>query len=132
MNTNEDHPGGWIRALPPVRRDPTASIGSLEVRAYKGRPFYEARWRDLNRTERRKRLGRAWVELDAEGNWVPKRGRVRKGYLDERSAYPLMAEVIEEHPGPPDGGSSGKCRGVSASAQLGRSRSWPAIPPCGT
>ena len=97
MNTNQDHPGGWIRALPPVRRDPTASIGSLEVRAYKGRPFYEARWRDLNRTERRKRLGRAWVELDTEGNWVPKRGRVRKDHLDERRAYPLMAEVIEEH-----------------------------------
>ena len=75
----------------------TASKGSLEVRAYKGRPFYEARWRDINRAQHRKRLGPAWVELDAEGNWVPKRGRVRKGHLDKRRAYPLMAEVIEEH-----------------------------------
>jgi integrase len=67
------------------------------VRAYKGRPFYEARWRDFTRTQRRKRLGPAWVEQDAEGKWVPRRGRIRKGFLDERRAYPLMAQAIAEH-----------------------------------
>lgn len=71
--------------------------GSLNVRAYKGTPFYEARWRDQNGVERRRRLGRAWVELDGSGSWAPRRGRVREGYLDERRSYPLMAEVIEEH-----------------------------------
>lgn len=71
--------------------------GSLHVRAYKGRSFYETRWRDLNRTERRRRLGKAWVEQGEDGNWVPRRGRVRPGYLDERRAYPLMAQVIEAH-----------------------------------
>lgn len=71
--------------------------GSLHVRAYKGTPFYEARWRDQNGVGRRRRLGRAWVELDKSGSWVPRRGRVREGFLDERRAYPLMAEVIEEH-----------------------------------
>jgi integrase len=97
MKVSEDHRGGWIGALPPMKPGGRASKGSLEVRAYKGRPFYEARWRDLNRAQRRKRLGPAWVERDADGNWVPKRGRVRKDHLDERRAYPLMAQVIEEH-----------------------------------
>lgn len=71
--------------------------GFLDVRAYKGRPFYEARWRDLNRRERRRRLGPAWLERDDNGDWVPRRGRVRDGHLDARRAYPLMAEVIEAH-----------------------------------
>jgi integrase len=83
--------------LPPMRRGAPGSKGSLQVRAYKGKPFYEARWRDMHRTERRKRLGPAWMEPGAEGTWTPKRGRIRQGYLDERRAYPLMAEVIEEH-----------------------------------
>lgn len=71
--------------------------GFLHVRAYKGKPFYEARWRDLNRTQRRRRLGAAWVERDSAGEWVPRRGRIRRGFLDERRAYPLMASVIEAH-----------------------------------
>ena len=95
MGTAADH--GWIRKLPPTRRAEPGSKGSLQVRAYKGRPFYEARWRDMHRSGRRKRLGPAWVELDAEGKWVPRSGRIKKGHLDERLAYPLMARVIEEH-----------------------------------
>ena len=71
--------------------------GFLHIRTYKGKPFYEARWRDLKRTQRRRRLGAAWVELDSAGEWVPRRGRVRRGYLDERRAYPLMAAEIEAH-----------------------------------
>ena len=43
------------------------SKGFLHITAYKGRPFYEARWRDLNQTQRRRRLGAAWVEADAGG-----------------------------------------------------------------
>ena len=96
MRTREDQ-AGWVRALPAMRRESPGSKGSLQVRAYKGRPFYEARWRDLNRAQRRKRLGPAWVELGADGRWAPRRGRVRKGHLDERRAYLLMAQVIEEH-----------------------------------
>lgn len=71
--------------------------GFLHVRSYKGKPFYEARWRDLNRAQRRRRLGPAWVERDSAGEWVPRRGRVRRGFLDERRAYPLMTSVIEAH-----------------------------------
>jgi hypothetical protein len=46
------------------RKEGTATArprGSLQVRAYKGRPFYEARWRDRDRVDRRKRLGPAWT-----------------------------------------------------------------------
>jgi hypothetical protein len=56
-----------------------ASKGFLHVRAYKGKPFYEARWRDLKQTQRRRRLGAAWVEFDSAGKWVAQRGRVRRG-----------------------------------------------------
>jgi hypothetical protein len=38
--------------------------GSIQIRAHKGRPFCEARWRDRERVDRRKRLGPAWVEPD--------------------------------------------------------------------
>jgi integrase len=78
------------------RPEAPGAKGSLQIRAYRGRPFYEARWRDMNGADRRRRLGPAWVVLE-DGKWVPRRGRVRDGCLDERRAYPLMAEVIEEH-----------------------------------
>jgi integrase len=72
--------------------------GALFVRANKGRPFYEVKWRDSTRTQRKRRLGRAWLESDsANGGWRPRRGRVRDGYLDERRAYAAIAEVIAEH-----------------------------------
>lgn len=71
--------------------------GSLQVRAYKGRPFYEARWRDRDRVDRRKRLGPAWVEPDGKGGWRGRRGRVPAGQLDERRAFRLMDEVIAQH-----------------------------------
>ncbi len=80
-----------------VDRDREDGKGSLQIRAYKGRPFYEARWRDIHRTQHRRRLGRAWVEPDANGRWVPRKGRARDGQLDERRAFPLMARVIAEH-----------------------------------
>ncbi len=71
--------------------------GSLLVRDNKGKPFYEAKWRDLERAQCKRRLGPAWVERNSAGEWVPRRGRVRRGFLDERRAYPLMASVIEAH-----------------------------------
>jgi integrase len=72
--------------------------GALIVREYKGRPFYEAKWRDSNRTQKLRRLGRAWLEPDSDnGGWRPRRGRVRDDFLDQRRAYAAMAEVIEQH-----------------------------------
>ncbi len=72
--------------------------GALVVRDYKGCPFYEAKWRDSTRAQRKRRLGRAWLERDAKnGGWCRRRGRVRDGCLDERRAYAAMAKAIAEH-----------------------------------
>jgi hypothetical protein len=53
--------------------DSTTGKGFLHIRAHKGKPFYEARWRELGRIQRRRRLGPAWVELDPAGLWSPAR-----------------------------------------------------------
>jgi hypothetical protein len=71
--------------------------GFLLVRAQNGRTFYEAGWRDLDGAQRRKRLGPAWVERTEDGKWRPRRGRPQQGFLDERLAYPMMADVIDAH-----------------------------------
>ena len=72
--------------------------GALVVRDYKGCPFYEAKWRDSTRTQRKRRLGPAWLEWDMkDGGWRPRRARVRDGYLDERRAYAEMARIVAEH-----------------------------------
>ncbi len=70
--------------------------GALIVREHRGRPFYEAKWRDLNRKQKKRRLGLAWVEKSG-AEWIRRRGRVRDGFLDDRRAFALMAEVIEKH-----------------------------------
>lgn len=72
------------------------AIGSLSVRAYKGKPFYEVKWRDPTRAQRKRRLGRAWLEPDGKGSWKRRRGRVREGFLDERAAYLMMGKVIAD------------------------------------
>ena len=70
--------------------------GALIVRAHRGVPFYEAKWRDAMRHQRKRRLGRAWLVPDSNGDWRKRRGRVRDGFLDERRAYREMAGVIAE------------------------------------
>jgi integrase len=70
--------------------------GALIVRAHKGVPFYEAKWRDGTQRQRKRRLGRAWLEPDSDGGWTKRRGRVREGFLDERRAYREMSRVIAE------------------------------------
>ncbi|HEX4307083.1 MAG TPA: site-specific integrase [Solirubrobacterales bacterium] len=79
------------------RQQYPAGKGFLHVRAQNGRTFYEARWRDLDGAQRRKRLGPAWVERTEDGKWRPRRGRPQQGFLDERLAYPMMADVIDAH-----------------------------------
>lgn len=63
----------------------------------KGRIVYEVKWRDSTRAQRKRTLGRAWLELDMDGNQVKPPGRVKPGYLDERRAHVLMAKVIRDH-----------------------------------
>lgn len=71
--------------------------GSLLVRAYKGTPFYEVKWRDFTGTQRKRRLGRAWVARGDDRKWSKRHGRPRRGYLDERRAWKLIPKVIEAH-----------------------------------
>ncbi len=78
-----------------AKQDPSA--GALVIRAHNERPFYEAKWRDSRRAQRKRRLGLAWLERDADGSWNKRRGRVREGFLDERRAYLAMAAAIERH-----------------------------------
>lgn len=49
--------------------------GALIVRAHKGTPFYEAKWRDGRKRQRKRRLSRAWLEPDPRGGWKRRRGR---------------------------------------------------------
>jgi integrase len=72
--------------------------GALLTRERKGgKVMYEAKWRDSTRTQRKRTLGRAWLEPDGDGNLVKPRGRIRSGFLDERRAHVAMARVIAEH-----------------------------------
>lgn len=70
--------------------------GALVVRAYKGTPFYEAKWRNAAAKQFKRRLGRAWLDPDPEGGWRKRRGRVRDGFLDERGSYREMSRLIAE------------------------------------
>ena len=59
--------------------------------------MYEAKWRDSTRTQRKRTLGRAWLEPDGQGNLVRPRGRIRPGFLDQRRAHVEMAKLIAGH-----------------------------------
>lgn len=85
------------RRLAIEQQRPASEKGSLQIRAHKERPYYEARWRDLDQVDRRKRLGPAWARPNGEGGWVGRRGSAPAGLLDARRAYPLMTRAIEEH-----------------------------------
>jgi len=73
------------------------SSGNLLVVERKSGPLYYAKWRDSTRRQVKRRLGPAWVERDAAGDWHKRRGRVPEGYLDEKAAYVEMHRLIEEH-----------------------------------
>lgn len=70
--------------------------GALIVRAHKGVPFYEAKWRDAKKRQKKRRLGKAWLETVPAGGWKKRPERRPKGYLDERAAYREMSRVIAE------------------------------------
>jgi integrase len=72
-------------------------IGHLVLRDHDGRPFLEAKWRDSTRAQRKRRIGPAWLERNAGGEWVKRSGRVKPGFFDDRRAYLRMTELIAEH-----------------------------------
>lgn len=59
--------------------------------------FYEAKWRDTERRQVKRRLGKAWLEPGPAGQPRKKPGRVPAGYLDETRAHRRMVEVMAEH-----------------------------------
>ncbi len=78
----------------PIQTDATPT-GFLVIRKHGDRAFYEGKWRDSTRTQRKRRLGRAWLEQRA-GEWVKPSGRVRNGFLDERRAHVKLAQIIAD------------------------------------
>jgi integrase len=59
-----------------------------------GTAYYEAKWRDRDDRQVKRRLGRAWVEPDGTGGWRKRRGRTPAGWLDERSVHIAAAEAV--------------------------------------
>jgi integrase len=59
-----------------------------------GTPFFEAKWRDAQREQVKRRLGRAWVEPDGQGGWCKRAGRVPEGWLGEREAHVAAAQMV--------------------------------------
>ena len=76
---------------------------SLVIREYKGRPFWEAKFRYKSDDDERprqvmRRVGPAWLERDSDtGEWRPRRGRPRDGFHDERRAHVRAAELVREY-----------------------------------
>jgi hypothetical protein len=70
--------------------------GTLLVVERVSGPVYYGKWRDSTGRQVKRRLGPAWV-VRAGSSWVPRPGRVREGWLDERAAYVTLASAIERH-----------------------------------
>ncbi|MHB8696142.1 MAG: tyrosine-type recombinase/integrase [Solirubrobacteraceae bacterium] len=68
----------------------------LLLREHKGEPFYEAKFRYAGQQVKR-RVGRAWLDRDGSGEWVPRRGRVADGFVDERRAHIAAAEIVASY-----------------------------------
>ncbi|MGH2915392.1 MAG: hypothetical protein ACRDMX_10420, partial [Solirubrobacteraceae bacterium] len=70
-----------------------APTAALVIRDHNDEPFYEAKFRHLGQQVKR-RIGRAWLSRDAAtGEWVPRRGRVKDGFFDQRRAHVRAAEL---------------------------------------
>lgn len=77
--------------------DRAASPPAVVVRVGQhGTPFFEAKWRDEERRQMKRRLGPAWVEPDGEGGWRKRSGRPPDGWLDQRAAHVAAAEKVAE------------------------------------
>jgi integrase len=74
-----------------------ASKANIVVREYRGRPFYEAKFRHQGRQIKR-RIGPAWLERDPDTNeWCRRRGRVAEGAYEERTAHVAAAQIVSEY-----------------------------------
>src|SRR5579875_2079833 len=67
-----------------------------------GKAYWDAQWRYRTAPEeewrlKKRRLGLAWQEQDADGAWQKRRGRCPNGWLDERAAHLAAVAAMEEH-----------------------------------
>ena len=74
----------------------------LRVRAgTRGRAYWDAQWRSRAVEQpwqlKKRRLGLAWQEQDAEGNWRKRRGHCPEGWLDEPAANVAAVAAMEQH-----------------------------------
>jgi integrase len=75
----------------------------LRVRAGAGgKAYWDAQWRfrtapDEEWRLKKRRIGYAWQERDASGEWRKRRGRCPEGWLDERTANITAVAAMEEH-----------------------------------
>lgn len=72
----------------------------LAVRVHRGAPYYEALWRDDGQRIKR-RIGRAWVEKSAAGEWARRRGRLPDGYYDHKRASAAAERLAAEYAATP-------------------------------
>lgn len=56
--------------------------------------YFEAKWRDRDGRQVKRRVGRAWVDRGDDGSWRKRRGRTPSGWLDERSVHAAAAELV--------------------------------------
>ncbi len=79
--------------------------GSLVIRlrdGARGRAYWDAQWRYRPAKHepwrlKKRRLGLAWQDRDANGAWRKRKGRCPEGWLDERSASAAALAAMEEH-----------------------------------
>jgi hypothetical protein len=70
---------------------------NIVVREYRGRPYYEAKFR-LHGRQVKRRIGPAWLERDPDsGGWRRHRGRPADGVYDERAATVAAAKLVDDH-----------------------------------
>lgn len=68
--------------------------GNLVIRANgSGQPFYEAKWRDTDRRQAKRRLGPAFLDADGNG-WKQPKGKAPDGLLTRDDALVAMRDAI--------------------------------------
>lgn len=69
---------------------------NVVVRVRNGKAFYETKF-FFGGKQVKRRLGPAWLDCNAAGDWIRRRGRTPDGFFDERTATIAAQRVVEQH-----------------------------------